>query len=320
MARWAPKDRIAIVDRFADTRSEGDSEAFFAAHGLGQAYRKAGRYNNKKAKISSALIAADARGDADDVLDSLREHLDGPAVDAGSKTMKARSAVEALEALKAEVTDPMALYGVDGGTESWTSRVLAVLRRSLGPQTPLIKKISEVGYGPFALVGTPTPLEYEQAFAQGTRTAVAYIEAALYELRLEVGDDDAVVVESAYDPELWNHVRNLVDDEDWAKVASQTAIFVEDKVRAWMSLDGSAFGKAVYAKALADTSALALGGQPGEAEGWRMLGMGLAQALGNVDRHRIQNRADAKRYALGVLGLGSLILTQLRYQHPGETR
>lgn len=43
--------------------------------------------------------------------------------------------------------------------------------------------------------------------------------------------------------------------------------------------------------------------------------MGFTQALGNVDRHNIQKRADAKRYAFGVLGVGSLILTQLRHQH-----
>jgi hypothetical protein len=58
-----------------------------------------------------------------------------------------------------------------------------------------------------------------------------------------------------------------------------------------------------------------LGRESGEWEGWRGLGMGFAQALGNVDRHNIQRRDDAKRYAFGVLGLGSLILTQLRYQH-----
>ena len=43
--------------------------------------------------------------------------------------------------------------------------------------------------------------------------------------------------------------------------------------------------------------------------------MGFAQALGNVDRHRIQSREDAQRYAIGVLGLGSLLLTQLRHEH-----
>ena len=33
------------------------------------------------------------------------------------------------------------------------------------------------------------------------------------------------------------------------------------------------------------------------------------------DTHRIQRRNDDKRYALGVLGAGSLLLTQLRYEH-----
>ena len=65
--------------------------------------------------------------------------------------------------------------------------------------------------------------------------------------------------------------------------------------------------------------ALRLGSRSGEWEGWRSLGIGCAQAVGNVDRHRIQDRMDAKRYAIGVLGTGSLILTQLRFQHPDTT-
>jgi hypothetical protein len=38
-------------------------------------------------------------------------------------------------------------------------------------------------------------------------------------------------------------------------------------------------------------------------------------AVGNAVRHRIQLRDDAKRFAMGVLGAGSLLLTQLRHQH-----
>lgn len=41
-------------------------------------------------------------------------------------------------------------------------------------------------------------------------------------------------------------------------------------------------------------------------------------AAGNVGRQNIQERSDVKRYALGVLGLGSLLLTQLRYQYSGR--
>jgi hypothetical protein len=38
--------------------------------------------------------------------------------------------------------------------------------------------------------------------------------------------------------------------------------------------------------------------------------------VGNVDRHRIQRRPDQRPYVMGVLGLGSLLLTQVRREHP----
>jgi hypothetical protein len=78
----------------------------------------------------------------------------------------------------------------------------------------------------------------------------------------------------------------------------------------------TSIGKALYATALNNTGSLRLGRQESEQEGWCALGTGLAQAVGNVDRHRIQRRDDVRRYAMGVLGLGSLLLTQLHYEHP----
>jgi hypothetical protein len=51
-------------------------------------------------------------------------------------------------------------------------------------------------------------------------------------------------------------------------------------------------------------------------DGWRFLAVGFASALGNVDRHNIQDRADLKQYAFGVLGLASLLLVQVRFTHP----
>lgn len=134
------------------------------------------------------------------------------------------------------------------------------------------------------------------------------------------GEDDGQVDPGSFDPELWDHVEQLVEDQDWGKVASQTAIFVEDRIRTWagdpLSSKGDRLvGKGLMTQVLGDTSDWRLGDRPSENEGWRALGVGFAQALGNVDRHRIQKRADAHRYAIGVLGLGSLILTQLRYEH-----
>jgi hypothetical protein len=102
--------------------------------------------------------------------------------------------------------------------------------------------------------------------------------------------------------------------------AEEVAIFVENHIRTWANSPkdrngNELVGKNLYLKVFDDSSDYRLGAQAGEREGWRYLGMGFAQALSNVDRHRIQNRDDAKRYALGVLGLGSLLLTQMRFEH-----
>jgi hypothetical protein len=109
-----------------------------------------------------------------------------------------------------------------------------------------------------------------------------------------------------------------MQDEDWGKVASQTAIFVENHVRTWAGNPSDKKGAPLYGQllwqtVLADDSELRLGQRSAEWQGWRSLGSGFAQALRNVDVHRIQRRA--KRYAVGVLGLESLLLSQLRYEH-----
>lgn len=146
-----------------------------------------------------------------------------------------------------------------------------------------------------------------------------YIDAAIFELRL-LTNDDAPVDERSFDPDLWDHVKSIVGDEDWGKVASLVATFVEDRVRVWAGRPRDKngedlYGKGLYAAVFAEAGEYRLGKHKGEWEGWRMLGMGFAQAIGNVDRHHVQNRAAARRYAIGVLGLGSLLLTQLRYEH-----
>jgi hypothetical protein len=104
-------------------------------------------------------------------------------------------------------------------------------------------------------------------------------------------------------------------------VASQAAIYVEDKVRRWAGDPKDAAGRrllpaALVAQALGEQGVLSLGQQANEAKGWHQLGLGFVSALGNVDRHNIQDRADLRLYALGVLGVASLLLTQIKFQHP----
>jgi hypothetical protein len=56
-------------------------------------------------------------------------------------------------------------------------------------------------------------------------------------------------------------------------------------------------------------------GPASEQQGWQQLAAAFALALHNPSGHQISNRSDAKRYALGVLGMASLLLTELRHEY-----
>jgi hypothetical protein len=233
--------------------------------------------------------------------------------------MRPAVAIEELQKLKSEAAEA-GYFGQRQGADSWKARVRGIFVKSLGEPNNLIERFDKIRYG-LSIVTSSTPdSDFTRAFQKGIQKACELIDAAIYELGLATGDEP--VDEHAFDPELWAHVKTEVEDGEWGKVASQTAIFVENHVRTWAGEPkdrngNNLVGKALYLEVFGDSSAYRLGKQPGEFEGWRFLGMGFAQALSNVDRHRIQKRDDAKRYALGVLGLGSLLLTQLRFEHDG---
>ena len=232
--------------------------------------------------------------------------------------MRADKAIEALEVLKEEGANPQVMNGGEHLT-AWKGKVRGVLVAVLSKDDHLVDRFDNVSYS-LGMWTTRTPAShFDQARHGGIRNACGIIDAALYQLRLRMEDDEPVDLRS-FDPELWEHVRQLVEDGDWGKVASQTAIFVEDRIRTWAGEPSGRQGEALVGKGLmahvfGDSSDWRLGSRAGEREGWRGLSMGFAQALGNVDRHRIQSRDDARRYAIGVLGLGSLLLTQLRHEH-----
>ena len=232
--------------------------------------------------------------------------------------MRPAVAVAELERLKDEAEKPSVTSGGEAFT-SWRARVESILTRSLGGSHHIVKKLNDVEYGLLAFSSSTPDSAWDDARKAGISEACGLIDAAIYELGFFQGGDEPVD-QRAFDPELWEHVKGIVEDEDWGKVASQVAIFVEDRVRVWAGHPkdrngDDLVGKGLYAAVFADDSELRLGRRSGEWEGWRMLGMGFAQAISNVDRHRIQDRDDARRYALGVLGLGSLLLTQLRHEH-----
>lgn len=232
--------------------------------------------------------------------------------------MRADRAIGALEGLKAEAATPDVMSGGEHLT-AWKAKVRGVLVAALGGDDDLVQKLDTVRYKLSAWSNSTPSYRFEQARHGGIRDACGVIDAAIYRLRLE-SDDEEPVDHRSFDPELWEHVKRLVEDQDWGKVASQTAIFVEDRVRTWAGdpktgRGDSLVGKELMGRVFADESEWRLGSRAAEREGWRALATGFAQALGNVDRHRIQLREDARRYAIGVLGLGSLLLTQARHEH-----
>ena len=232
--------------------------------------------------------------------------------------MQAQKAIDNLKQLKAEVQQGE-VQRRSGEFSSWKARVRSVLTRSLGKDHHILADFESVKYTLGMFTSNTPDSAFDGAFKRGLQNACGIIDAAIFELE-DAGTSDDAVDETAFDPDLWAHVQSHIQNEDWQTVASQTAIFVEDRVRQWCGepRDNSGrtlVGKGLFAKVFANDGQYRLGKEVGEWEGWRGLGMGFAQALGNVDRHNIQKRNDAKRYAFGVLGLGSLILTQLRYQH-----
>jgi hypothetical protein len=123
--------------------------------------------------------------------------------------------------------------------------------------------------------------------------------------------------DATVDPELWEHVRGVVEGGEWEKVAREAAVFVETKLREWALVSPSVTGSVnVFKTAIkAGTFELGHAGQPSEVDGWRQLATGFALALRNPTGHQVKNRPDAKRYALAVLGTASLLLTELRYEY-----
>ncbi len=130
-----------------------------------------------------------------------------------------------------------------------------------------------------------------------------------------------VCAPGSIDADLAEHLRNLLRDEDWSKLPTQTVVFVEGTVRQWAELSLDVIGKDLWVQVLhPDTGKYPLGETPGEKQGWLQLGIGFSSALRNPNVHRIGERQDAKTYALGVVGVASLLLTQLKYQHSESIR
>lgn len=152
------------------------------------------------------------------------------------------------------------------------------------------------------------------AFQRAKQDAAEIVQSVRWELdRLPLATDP--FSEATIDPELWEHVRGLVQGGDWEKVGREAAVFVESKLREWAATPASVKGSVDAFKAALGPDNFVLGGQSSETQGWQQLGTGFALALRNRSGHRVEARGDANRYALGVLGMASLLLTEIRHDY-----
>ena len=196
---------------------------------------------------------------------------------------------------------------------SWQPRVRTVLTRALGEDHHITTRFVTMSWTPGAyMMGDTTA--FPAAFRNAMPAAQGLLDAAIAELEM-LGDEIPVADESGIDPELWEHIAPEVQAEAWGKVASQAAIFTEDRIRKWAGRPVSEVGKDLAIAVFGGQGDYQMGRTSSEKQGWQLFAQGIAQALRNVDAHRLQQRSDHKRYALGMVGACSLLLTQMRYEH-----
>ena len=232
--------------------------------------------------------------------------------------MRADLAIKELELLKEEAQH-LNVTPESGGLSTWDGKVRVVLSRYFGDQDYLVTQQESVRYYPAWVVAGDDSV-YIKARQSGIEECCSIIDTAIYRIRLELDDDDSMVTPTDYDPELWEHVKTLVQREEWDKIPAQVSIFVESKIREWAGTptdrNGQRLvGKSLMAKVFGENGQLRLGSQSNETEGWRSLAIGFTQAISNAVRHRVSDRDDARQYAIGVLGLASLLLTEVRHEH-----
>lgn len=231
--------------------------------------------------------------------------------------------IDLLEKLSGE------LSGFPSGSHpdfaSWRARVQSTLNTAFDADHHLAKRFARTPFFPRATsyIADRPSASIARAFEVGTREASAVLEAAIFELS-ELRDpsntaDAAPLPEPAIDAELRASIGHLIEGQRWAQLASQTAIFVEWRLRKWTGLAPDDYGVSLMTAIFKPQGGLfPLGRTDAEREGWHALARGFAGALSNVDRHDIQDRDDLQRYAMGVLGTGSLLLTQLLHEHGDE--
>jgi hypothetical protein len=228
---------------------------------------------------------------------------------------RARTEIKGLKAQLAQFAEPR-----PPGFELWRNKLTTLIGEIVGPNDAIATRLANLSwrsrvFNYHAGASSRWSSEDMRAFDAAKRTATDIIDTLLWHLdRLQA--TSAPFADATIDPELWAHVQGLVDAGDWEKVAREAAVFVEHKLRLWAAVPPSVTGSVnVFKMAIGAAGFELAKGTPSEQQGWQQLATGFALALRNVSGHRISDRNDAARYSLGVLGLASLLLTQVRHEY-----
>lgn len=233
-------------------------------------------------------------------------------------TVKPEEAAERIRALRDEAaTLPHSTSSAE--FNSWKPRTRSVLTRALGENHHITERFIKTKWTPGAYSLDDARGAFERTFRATIPEVQGILDAAIAEIEL-LEDEVPVADESGIDVELWEHIAPEVRAEAWGKVASQAVIFTEDRIRKWAGRPVGEVGKDLAVTIFGKSGQFQMGQTEGEMQGWQLFAQGIAQALRNVDAHRIQDRPDHKRYALGLVGACSLLLTQMRFEHGNRFR
>lgn len=223
--------------------------------------------------------------------------------------MKSEDAVDRLQGLDAElmVLEPT---WKTAAFESWQLRTRSVLGHSIGKDQHITEAFNRTHWSSLSFDDSADRHQFEQS-----RMLVhGMFEAAIAELQM-LADEVPIADEEGVDPELWERVAPETQAEAWDKVALNAVVFTEDRIRKWAGRPPGEVGKDLAVAIFGPSGDYRMGLVDPEKQGWQLFAQGIAMALRNVDTHRIQERPDHKRYALGVVGACSLLLTQMRFEH-----
>ena len=179
-------------------------------------------------------------------------------------------------------------------------RARSVLTRALGENHHITERFVNTKWTPSMFTMGDTSA-FTATFRATIPEAQGILDAAIAEIEL-LADEVPVADESGIDAELWEHIAPEIQSEAWGKVASQAAIFTEDRIRKWAGRPVGEVGKDLAVAVFGKQGDYQMGLTDGEKQGWQLFAQGIAQALRNVDARRIQKRPDPSAMRLAWSG------------------